>query len=81
MVTLALSDGALSQQVKRIIKEGQPFRDSDFPANSQSLLDTANENGGIDSKTVRYFESVEWRRLSDIYAEQDGGMQLFKQPV
>ena len=67
--------------MQRIIREGNQFTDHDFPANTQSLLDTENENGGIDSKTLAWFETIEWRRLSDVYAEAEGGMMLFKKGI
>ena len=45
------------------------------------MLDTENANGGIDSKTLRFFNSIVWRRLSEVYAECEGGMELFKKGV
>ena len=54
-------------------------RDSQFQF--QSLLDIANANGGIDSRTLAYFESLVWRRLGEVYEEAEGGMAIFKKSV
>ena len=71
----------MSQFVQRIIREGKPFTDNDFPANLQSILDTENDNGGIDSKTLAFYKTIVWRRLSEVYAECEGGMALFKSGI
>ena len=71
----------MSSFVQRIIREGKLFTDNDFPANTQSLLDTENDNGGIDSKTLAFYKSIVWRRLSEIYENVEGGMQLFKSGI
>ena len=71
----------MSGFVQRVIREGKPFTDNDFPANTQSLLDTENDNGGIDSKTISFYKSIVWRRLSDVYEEVEGGMELFKSGI
>ena len=47
----------------------------------QSILDTENDNGGIDSKTLSFYKTIVWRRLSEVYAECEGGMELFKSGI
>jgi len=64
-----------------VIREGKPFTDYDFPANQQSLLDTENDNGGLDRKGLTFFQSIIWRRLSDIYKDSEGGMEIFKKGI
>lgn len=81
MVTHAQDNSKFSSFVQRIIREGKPFTDNDFPANIQSILDTENDNGGIDSKTVAFYKTIVWRRLSEVYENVEGGMALFKSGI
>ena len=71
----------MSAFVQRIIREGKPFTDNDFPASTQSLLDTENNNGGADKETVTFYESIQWRRLSEVYEGVEGGMEVFKSGI
>ena len=64
--------------VKKVIREGKPFTDSQFPANINSLLDTANANGGLDKRSVEWYKTIEWRRAPEIYL---GGCSVFKKGV
>ena len=68
----------LSPFVKKVINEGKPFTDSQFPANINSLLDTANANGGLDKRSVEWYKKIEWRRAPEIYL---GGCSVFKRGV
>ena len=68
----------LSPFVKKVINEGKPFTDSQFPANINSLLDTANANGGLDKRSVEWYKKIEWRRAPEIYL---GGCSVFKKGV
>jgi len=78
----SVQEAAPSAFVQRVIREGKAFTDFDFPADSSvSLLDAANEHGGLDSRMLQYFESLVWRRLRDVYADAEGGMAVFKKGV
>ena len=68
----------MSSFVKKVINEGKPFTDFEFPPNINSLLDTDNKNGGLDKHTIEYFKKIEWRRASEIYL---GGCSVFKKGV
>ena len=64
--------------MKKVISEGKPFKDFDFPPNESSLLDTENNNGGLNQHSVKYFQRIGWRRASEIYPN---GCAVFKKGV
>ena len=72
---------SMSSFVRRTIDAGKKFTDNDFPANSQSLFDHENNNGGLDKAAMGFYNTIVWRRLSDIYAEAEGGMEVFKSGI
>ena len=51
----------------RTIESHRAFTDNKFPPNVNSLLDTEEKNGGLDSKTVSCFEKLVWRRTTSIW--------------
>ena len=64
--------------VSSVISKGQPFTDDSFAPNVNSLLDTANKNGGLDSKYAEYWKKLVWRRASALY---NGQHVLFKKGI
>ena len=67
MMRMGADQQTLSSFVRKVIKEGKPFTDHEFPAGVNSLLDVDNNHGGLDSHSVTYFKKLEWRRASEIY--------------
>jgi calpain-15 len=68
----------LSSYVSKVIHSKQPFTDSDFPPNENSLLDKELKNGGLDAKSAEFFSKIVWRRASELY---DGICEVFKKDV
>jgi len=81
MVTHIARQSTSGKNVQRVSGAGKQYTDFDFPANQQSLLDTENDNGGLDRSSLAFFKSIVWRRLSDIYLDAEGGMELFKRGI
>lgn len=67
--------------MQQTIRKGKPFTDVDFVANQSSLLDSENDNGGLDKHMVAFFKTLVWRRLSDIYKDAQDGMEMFKKGI
>lgn len=78
MLRVGADQQQLSSFVRKVIKEGKPFTDFDFPANVNSLLDEDNNHGGLDNHSVKDFKKLQWRRASEIYPL---GPQIFKKGV